>query len=467
MNGYWKEADFQKHEKLKAYLDEKGIKYPKWFEKIGERFYDETINVDFISGKPRVEADGRLSPYNFGTGFYHRSMSNNSVAFTDKPTEDFLSVIFKIMQSEGEPGFINLRTAAIRRLKGIGNFTPSEAEIQEEMVKIGLNPCAEILLHYYGVCNLTTVNVDGFVYQNANGDWELDYEGLLEAQRKSARAGLRMTLVTLELPHWDEVQQRDRLLGTSLTGWKDAMHKLGYSRDEQNHLLRELGATSRNEANRYAEEIGVNVPRLATTIKPEGTQSQVFGGKSPGLHEAHSEYYIRRVRINAEDALAKAVMAHTGWTVNPENGTPGNTREEKMKNVRTLVIDFPVFSGSKTTKDDVSVNDQFDTYFDFQEHYTEHNSSNTITVKPHEWEDAQKRVWDGWDDFVGVSFLAHDGGTYQLAPYETITKEQYEQLNDRMADFDMNVLVAVEKGGLDESTLDGVDGCETGICPIR
>ena len=467
MNGYWKEADFQKHEKLKAYLDEKGIKYPKWFEKIGERFYDETINVDFISGKPRVEADGRLSPYNFGTGFYHRSMSNNSVAFTDKPTEDFLSVIFKIMQSEGEPGFINLRSAAIRRLKGLGIYNPTEEQIQHEMMLTGLNPCAEILLNSYGVCNLTTVNVDGFVSQDENGDWKLDLEGLVEAQKKSARAGLRMTLVTLELPHWDEVQQRDRLLGTSLTGWKDAMHKLGYSRDEQNHLLRELGATSRNEANRYAEEIGVNVPILATTIKPEGTQSQVFGGKSPGLHEAHSEYYIRRIRINAEDPLAKAALAHRGWVVNPENGTPGNTRQEKMKNARTLVIDFPVFSGSKVTKDDVTVDEQFDTYFDFQHYYTEHNSSNTITVKPDEWETAQQRVWDGWDDFVGVSFLSHDGGTYQLAPYESCTKEQYENLKSQMADFNTDALALLELGGIDESSLEGMEGCEGGACGIR
>lgn len=31
-----------------------------------------------------------------------------------------------------------------------------------------------------------------------------------------------MTLAELELPHWNAVQQRDRLLGTSLTGVKDA-----------------------------------------------------------------------------------------------------------------------------------------------------------------------------------------------------------------------------------------------------
>src|SRR5690606_34276046 len=66
INGFWKEEDFKKHEELLKYMDDHGICYPKWMKEIGKRMYDETVNVDFVTGEPRREADGSLSPYNPG-----------------------------------------------------------------------------------------------------------------------------------------------------------------------------------------------------------------------------------------------------------------------------------------------------------------------------------------------------------------------------------------------------------------
>jgi ribonucleoside-diphosphate reductase alpha chain/ribonucleoside-triphosphate reductase len=172
---------------------------------------------------------------------------------------------------------------------------------------------------------------------------------------------------------------------------------------------------------------------------------------------------IRRIRINANDPLAK-VAINLGWTVNSEVGTPGETHEERMKNTRTLVIDFPVASGTKKTKDDVYVEEQFETYFDFQKYYTEHNSSNTIHVRPDEWSKAEEIVCNRWNEFTAVSFLAYDGGTYQLAPYETISKEEYEELRSKMEPFDPELLRQLESG---EDFDLGNDGCESGVCPIR
>jgi ribonucleoside-triphosphate reductase (thioredoxin) len=415
INGIWN-AD--RHEKIVGLVEELGL--------------NDVANM--LAALPTMDVNARP--------LHHRRMSNNSVAFESKPSKEVVNLIFEMMQSEGEPGLINLEEAKRRR---------PNAE--------GINPCAEILLDSYGVCNLTTVNLVEFVK-----DGELDLEGLLNAQALSARAGLRMTLTTLEIPHWNDVQQRDRLLGTSLTGVKDAMGLLGYGEKEEAWLIGILGQMSRDEADEYAKEMRVNAPLLVTTVKPEGTISQVAGGVSSGLHYSHSPYYIRRIRINAADPLALAAIS-LGWTVHAEVGTPGATEAEKLVNARTLVIDFPVESGATKTKSDVTAREQFSTYFAFQDNYTEHNSSNTITVKPDEWCEVEDIVYDNWDNFVGVSFLAEDGGSYELAPYEAITEEQYNELKAKMKDFDPAILLQFETG--EDSDLEGMDGCEGGVCPVR
>ena len=419
INGIWNE---EKHNDIITSMKKLSIDIPDWLENI--QLFDPTIRP-----------------------LYHRSMSNNSIVFNNKPSEEFLDLIFKIIQSEGEPGFVNLEAANKRR--------PNCK---------GLNPCAEILLDSYGVCNLTTVNVMAFVDEILEPDsntthYNLRTADLLFAQALSARAGLRMTCLDLELPRWDEVQKRDRLIGTSLTGWQDAMSLLDWKEDRQQALLQELSYVANQEAAKLAYIFRIPTPLLDTTIKPEGTLSQVAGGVSSGLHVSHAPYFIRRIRINSSDPLVK-VAQELNWNISPETGTPIGEAP------RTVVIDFPIKSGAKKTRNEQSVEDQFDTYFNFQHSYTSHNSSNTISVKPDEWDIAKDIVLQNWDDFIGVTFLPYDGASYPLAPYEEITEEEYYELKSKMLPFDHKLLLKYEQ---DESlaTEDGLESCESGVCPIR
>jgi len=379
----------------------------------------------------------------------HRRMSNNSICFTEKPTREYLHTIFEIMQGEGEPGFTNLEAAQKRR--------PN--------VK-GFNPCVEVLIDSRGVCNLTTVNVMSFV-KPATDDKvaTLDFQGLMQAQALSTRAAIRMTCIDLELPDWDKVHKRDRLTGVSLTGWKDAMSALGYTEEQEINLMKFLRDVAHDEALRYAHILRIPNPLLITTIKPEGTLSQIANGVSSGLHKSYAPYYIRRIRINAQDPLAK-VAKDLGWIIHAEVGTPGETEEERLLNARTLVIDFPCKSETKSCANDQDVVEQFNTYFNFQRNYTDHNSSNTITVNPDEWSTCEEIVWNNWNEFIGVSFLAKDGGTYELAPYEEITKEQYEELKEKMQPFNPTLLLQYETSET-ETDIENMEACSLGVCPIR
>lgn len=413
INGFWSEENLAQHQKVKEAIIANGIPLPAWFDSLSS------------IGAQRANIN-------------HRRMSNNSMAFEKQPSAEYLHLIFQLIQLDGEPGFVNLEEMGRRR--------PNAQ---------GLNPCAEILLDSKQQCNLTTINMAAFLMENG----KLDLDGLMEAQELSTRAGLRMALVDLELPEWDKIHKRDRLTGCSLTGVQDAFAHM--TKDEQANVLSTLNSIANEVAEEYSYALRIPIPLLVTTVKPEGTLSLVAGGVSPGVHDSHSPYFIRRIRISSNDALAKAAIAH-GWTISPEIGTPGNT----LENARIYVIDFPIKSEATKTKNDVGALEQLDRYFAFQLHYTNHNTSNTITVRPEEWLPLEKEIYRKWDDFVGVSFLSHDGGTYQLAPYEAITKEQYEELASQYVPFDPDILQLYETVGASELDADDPD-CATGACPVR
>jgi len=365
----------------------------------------------------------------------HRQMSNNSIYYTKKPTREKLHWQLESMRYSGEPGWVNAEAGLKRR----PNFN-------------GVNPCGEILLDSKGLCNLTTVNVFGFV----KPDGTLDTNGLLKAQKLSARAGYRMTCVELELPLWDAVQRRDKLIGCSLTGWQDMVNATGMSREDQIDLLKRLRSVATREAESYALELGDKAPILVTTVKPEGTLSQL-PSVSSGVHYSHSPYFLRRVRINATDPLVK-VCEELGYPVKPEVG-------QELETCTTKVIEFPEKAPVGKTKYDVSAIEQLENYQMFMEHYVDHNCSITIHVRENEWEEVEEWVWANWNEIMAISFLPLDDSFYELLPYESISEEEYKQRLSVMKPFRPSLLQKYEKA---ESQLDiGTDGCESGACPVR
>jgi ribonucleoside-diphosphate reductase alpha chain/ribonucleoside-triphosphate reductase len=365
----------------------------------------------------------------------NRSLSNNTVIYKKKPTREELHQHFNKLKISGEPAFANFEEMQRRR-----------PDVQ------GGNPCFEILLRDRGVCNLTEVNLLGFV----NPDGTYDRQGLLKAQRYSAHIGYRMASIELELHEWNLVNEEDRLTGCSITGVMDFRNATNISDEEFVELLKELRQTARESAFELADYLQMNRPKLVTTVKPSGTISQL-PTVSSGVHFSHAPYYIRRVRVNAKDPLAQA-LAEAGFPWNPE---VGQTVEEH----KTKVFEFPVKSPEGRTKYDVSAIEQLELYRLIMKNYVDHNASNTIHVRPKEWAEVEQWVFDNWDDIVGVTFLSLDESFYQLLPYEAVDKETYQKLYEKQPKFNPSILNQYETFEEEFDILDA--DCDSGHCPVR
>jgi len=331
-----------------------------------------------------------------------RALANNSAVYNSKPnTAQFLREWRNLYESKsGERGIYNLD--AVR--KHIDKFGRRESS------KVaGTNPCGEILLRANQFCNLTEVVIDA----------EDTAESLSEKVRIATILGTwQSTLSTFKYIRktWQSNTEEERLLGVSLTGifgnkLTGTLHKNLPS------LLDSLREVAVGENAAEADKLGINHSTAITTVKPSGTVSQLTGVSS-GIHPWYSEYYIRSVRADNKDPLTAFLK---------DFGVPNEP--DVMKPDMTTVFYFPIKApkGATVTKD-MSAIDHLEVWKTYRTHWTEHNPSVTINVAEDEWLDVGAWVFKNFDSIGGVSFLPLSEHSYKQAPYQEITKEEYEKL---------------------------------------
>lgn len=235
---------------------------------------------------------------------------------------------------------------------------------------------------------------------------------------------------------WKRNCEEERLLGVSLTGLRD--HSiLGHKSREAELMLMEMKQEAIDTAKEWSEILGINMPAAITAVKPSGSVSQLVNSAS-GLHHRYSPYYIRRVRVTANDPIAK-MLIDLGVPYNPEVG-------ETMENANTYVFDFPVKAPENAVfRDEETAIQQLEYWLMLQKFWCQHKPSVTIYVKDDEWLEVGSWVFKNWNYVSGISFLPMDGGVYQLAPYEEISEEQYDELLKAMPEIDFEKLTEYER----------------------
>lgn len=361
-------------------------------------------------------------------------MSNNSVTLKpDKEFEDFSYIpdMAKRIRDNGEPGMVNLYN--MQKFGRFGKVHPDKATLT--------NPCGEISLENFELCNLAEV----FPPRCAN------VERFNKALEFATFYASTVALLPTHRPETNAVMTRNRRIGVSISGiaqWAcgvvpETWGMMNYTRMGQ--MLRSGYKIVRAANKRLADEAGVPVSIRVTTVKPSGSIS-LLAGVTPGVHYPVSRYAIRRVRIGSSSPLVEPLV---------KAGVP---HEKDQVSENTLVFDFCIDHGDVRECEQVSPWEQFSLVQMLQKHYSDNSVSATIYFdKEKDGPDIEKMLAMFIPNLKSISMLPHAGHGYAQAPYEPVTKEEYEQ---RCAAFTMPSFKAVRGNVPAGSKFCAGDRCE-------
>lgn len=368
----------------------------------------------------------------------HLALSNNSAVYNSKPEKSVFHKEWTALKESGsgERGIFNLA--------GAKNHVPERRDASQIA---GTNPCAEILLRSMGFCNLTEV-----IVRDTDSLEDLKYK--VEMATKIGTWQSTLTNFPYLRDKWRENAEEERLLGVSLTGQMGHPVLNGRSgRKEQVRWLREMKKVAITTNRKEARRLGINPSAAITTVKPSGTVSTLTNTSS-GMHAWHDLFYTRTVRVSKTDPICQFMI---------DAGVP---HETDFYNPKSEVFSFPFAAPEgAVTRNDMTAIDQLEQWLVYKTEWTEHSPSVTVSVKEDEWEEVGEWVFEHFDLITGVSFLPHSDHTYQQAPFQTITKDEYEAAKATMPEslmWDMLAVYELEDTTTGSQTL----ACTAGVCDV-
>jgi ribonucleoside-triphosphate reductase len=408
-----------------------------------------TIGVCVVSGNVRRSAElliGRLDDQDFlnlknSEKFPERNsysaespgwgwMSNNSVE-TSVGTD--LSNIVDGISRNGEPGVIWMDMS-----KKYGRLADPPNNKDHRVA--GYNPCAEQSLESYECCTLVET------YLNR-------HDSLEDFRRTLKFAYLYAKTVTLLPTHWEEtnaIMQRNRRIGTSVSGVANFADKLGLP------VLREWldsgYQTVQRYDNIYSEWLGIRESIKTTTVKPSGTVS-ILAGESPGVHwTPGGKYFLRAIRFANDDPMLP-LFKMANYRVEPASESPDTTS----------VVFFPIKSDARRSEKDVTIFEKMSLAATAQRYWSDNSVSVTISFDAEEEKHHVGTVLHMYDgQLKTVSFLPQGNFTYPQMPYTQIEQNDYDESSKNLLPIDLDGIYA----GLAADAI-GEQYCTTDSCEIK
>lgn len=369
----------------------------------------------------------------------HRSFSNNSAVYKEKPDIGvFMAEWLSLYNSKsGERGIVNRQALKEKAAEN------GRRDIDYEF---GVNPCSEIILRPNGFCNLSEVVV-------RESDTLADLERKVEIATIIGTMQSTLTKFKYLRADWKKNAEEERLLGVSLTGIMDNKLTNG-KRNNLAEILTILKGVAIETNLAWSKVFGIPQSTAITTVKPSGTVSVLVDSAS-GIHSRFSPYYIRTVRADKKDP-ASQFMIDQGVPVEDDIIAPDHNH----------VFSFPVSAPKDSVvTTDLSAIEQLERWLAYKQHWCEHNPSCTVTVKEHEWVEVGAWVYEHFDELTGVSFLPHTDHIYKQAPFMEIDKGKYIELNKNMPQsLDWTELGKYEES--DQTIGSQTMACTSGECEI-
>ena len=337
-------------------------------------------------------------------------------------------------------------------------------------IEWGTNPCVEIALRPYQFCNLCEINADDLESQE-----DLNQRATIAAFFGTLQAGF--TDFHYLRPIWQKTTQKDALLGIGMTGIASGK-------------VLSLDLTQASEKAKImnsfvSSTIGINEAARVTCIKPSGTTSLVLGTSS-GIHAWHNNYYLRTMRFNKNEDIAAYLMVNH----------PELCEDDQLRPTDTLCVRIPVKAPEGSILRTETAIDTLERVKKFSKEWIKpghrngdnsHNVSATISIdknrlytegenewvsvdenddlayKVDEWEAVGQWMWDNHEYYNGLSVLPYWGGSFIQAPFEDITKEEYEKRMASVSSIDLTKVVELD----DTIDFGAIAACAGGQCSLE
>lgn len=359
-----------------------------------------------------------------------------SAGDSDSHAGQIYESVTRRMLENGEPGFWNIE----------------KSNIDEPNFVEATNPCGEITLPAWGVCNLGHVNLDAHAGKG--------FSVLEESHRLMARFLVRATFADIPNDEARAVQDRDRRIGVGHFGFHGWIAKKGIKFSEVANTsmiaydLSILQWTVRDTADAYAYQLRIPTPVKVTTVAPTGTIAKM-PGRSEGIHPIFAPYFLRRIRFSTVDERQLGQLEAyrvAGYGIEDDLYSANTavvtipTKEPLVAELEALGIDADILEGAY----ELSLEAQLKVQAMYQEYYADNAVSFTVNL------DSTKVGLRDFQETL-LKYLPELKGT-TVFPVLSRPQSPYEPISK--ADFEMYEYLAQTDTGYDEE-------CASGACPVK
>lgn len=341
-------------------------------------------------------------------------LSNNTVSLRSKDEfSKYIPFISNQLKNNGsgEPGLLNLlnikRYGRVNAYHESGDLITRENEPDTGTL---LNPCGETILNSYELCCLSEI----FISRCCDESGKFDVNVFMKAAEYASLFAMAVSILPTHSHLTNSIIAKNHRLGISISGVVLLLKQLNYS--ESISIISNGYKYCRKYLKELSSKLGVCEPIRITVIKPSGTISLLVGSPSGAHYSVENRYVIRRKKASKNSPIAEELI---------KCGFP---YEQDIYNDNNWVFSYPLDQGDCYSENDVNIYEQLNVVSMLQRRWADNSVSYTAKYNIQEKDKLEEIISSYIPNVKALSFLPKSDTVYKQAPFEKITKQQYDEL---------------------------------------